>query len=102
MAHFVAERVELEKAFPEAKIYSSDGHAEGVDLSDIEKLLVYSMSFKTSKYTQRLARQANHERKQPIVVDILVCNQPAIGMEVYKAVAIKKENFDKNSYERVR
>ena len=98
MAHFIAERKELEKAFPECKIYSSDGHAEGVDLSGIDKLLIYSMSFKTSKYTQRLARQANHNRATPIVVDILVCDKPAIGMEVYKAVALKKENFDKNSY----
>jgi len=60
------------------------------------------MSFKTSKYTQRLARQANHNRMEEIIVDILVCDKPAIGMEVYKAVALKKENFDKNSYERIR
>ena len=98
MAHFIAEREELEKAFPEVKIYSSDGHAEGVDLSRVTKLIVYSMSFKTSKYTQRLARQANHDRRIPIIVDILVMDEPAIGMEVYKAVALKKENFDKNSY----
>ena len=102
MAHFIAERSILEQAFPETLILSSDGHAEGVDLHRTEKLLVYSMSFKTSKYTQRLARQANHVRTTPIVVDILVMDEPAIGMEVYKAVALKKENFDRNSYERVR
>lgn len=101
MAHFVAERIMLEKTFPDAKIFSSDGHAEGVDLSGIEKLLIYSMSFKTSKYTQRLARQANHNRETPIIVDILVADKPGIGYEVYKAVAIKKENFDKNSYDRI-
>ena len=102
MAHFIAERKELEKAFPQCKIYSADGHAEGVDLSGVAKLLIYSMSFKTSKYTQRLARQANHNRATEIIVDILVCDKPAIGMEVYKAVALKKENFDKNSYDRIR
>ena len=102
MAHFIAERTILEKAFPHARILSSDGHAEGVDLHKVKKLIIYSMSFKTSKYTQRLARQANHNRTNPIVVDILVCDKPAIGMEVYKAVALKKENFDKNSYERIR
>ena len=102
MAHFIAERKLLEEEFPQAKIYSADGHAEGVDLSDIAKLIIYSMSFKTSKYTQRLARQANHCRMEEIVVDILVCDKPGIGFEVYKTVAVKKENFDKNSYDRIR
>ncbi len=102
MAHFIAERSLLEREFPKALILSSDGHAEGVDLHKTDKLLVYSMSFKTSKYTQRLARQANHDRATPILVDILVCDKPGIGMEVYKAVALKKVNFDKNSYERIR
>jgi len=102
MAHFIAERKLLEEAFPKTKIYSADGHAEGVDLSDVKKLIIYSMSFKTSKYTQRLARQANHCRMEEIVVDILVCDKPGIGMAVYEAVALKKENFDKNSYERIR
>lgn len=101
MAHFIAERGLLEQRFPKAKILSSDGDAEGVDLHRVAKLIVYSMSFKTSKYTQRLARQANHDRKEPIEVDILVADKPGIGFEVYKSVAVKKENFDKNSYERI-
>jgi len=100
MAHFIAEREILRAYFPETPIYSSDGHAEGVDLSHISKLIVYSMSFKTSKHTQRVARQANHERKTPIVVDVLVCDKPAIGKAVYDTVAIKETNFIKNSYER--
>ena len=99
MAHFVAERQLLSRRFPNTPIYSSDGHAEGVDLSHIDKLIVYSMSFKTSKHTQRLARQANHDRDRPIIVDILVCAKPAIGKDVYNAVALKKENFVRNSYE---
>ena len=102
MAHFIAERIILAEAFPKALILSSDGHAEGVDLHKTEKLIVYSMSFKTSKHTQRLARQANHKRDKPIIVDVLVSDKPGIGLEVFKSVAIKKENFDKNSYERVR
>lgn len=99
MAHFILERELLERELPGVRILSSDGDAEGVDLSMIEKLLVYSMSDKTSKYTQRLARQANHNRNTPIVVDILVGDAPGIGMNIYKAVALKKENFVKASYE---
>ncbi len=100
MAHFIAERALLQKVFPGVSILSSDGDAEGVDLSHVDKLIVYSMSFKTSKHTQRVARQANHNRRLPIVVDILVMDSPGIGFQVYKTVAVKKENFVKNSYER--
>jgi len=102
MAHFIAERKELSKRLSaKILILSSDGHAEGVDLSHIDKLIIYSMSFKTSKYTQRLARQANHSRATPIIVDILASNTPAIGYSIYQAVALKKENFDNNSYKRI-
>ncbi len=100
MAHFVKERELLAKELPDALVLSSDGHAEGVDLSHKAKLVVYSMSFKTSKHTQRTARQANHNRQTPIEVDILVMDKPAVGMAVYESVAIKKENFIKDSYER--
>jgi len=99
MANFIAEREMLAKYLPGVRILSSDGDAEGVDLSDVEKLIIYSMSYKTSKYTQRIARQANHNRVLPILVDILVADKPGIGYAIYKSVAIKKENFIKNSYE---
>jgi len=98
MCHFIKERSLFEEHL--IHVYSSDGHAEGVDLSHIDKLVIVSMSFKTSKYTQRIARQANHNRKTPIEVDILVSPKPSIGKAVYEAVAIKKENFIKASYER--
>ncbi len=100
MAHFIEERAMLEHEFGGVlRVLSSDGDAEGVDLSMYDKLIVYSMSDKTSKYTQRLARQANHNRKTPIIVDILVAKKPGIGKMIYEAVALKKENFVKHSYE---
>ncbi len=102
MANFRCTRWLWRKHFKLNPILSADSMAEGIDLSHINKLVIIDMSFKTSKYTQRLARQANHNRATEIIVDILVCDKPAIGMEVYKAVALKKENFDKNSYERIR
>jgi hypothetical protein len=58
------------------------------------------MSFKTSKHTQRMARQANHNRTSPIVVDVIVLKSPCIGGKIYESVAVKEENFVKNSYER--
>ncbi len=100
MAHFIAERVMLKAMFPSTRILSSDGDAEGVDLSNVHKLIVYSMSEKTSKHTQRLARQANHNRKTPIEVDVLVADKPGVGLAIYNSVAVKKENFNKNSYDK--
>jgi len=100
MCHFIAERDLLSRAIPKLKILSSDGDAEGVDLSHYDKLVIYSMSFKTSKHTQRVARQANHDRATPIEVDVLVSDKPGIGLAVYEAVAVKEENFIKASYER--
>ncbi len=100
MAHFIKERELLELELPSSLILSSDGHAEGVDLHKIDKLVIYSMSFKTSKHTQRLARQANHNRTTPIEVDVLVMAKPMVGLAVYDSVAVKKENFVKASYDK--
>jgi len=101
MAHFIAERGLIERELGNVcRILSSDGDAEGTDLHKVDKLIVYSMSFKTSKHTQRICRQANHDREEPIEVDILVASKPGVGRAVYNTVAIKKENFVKASYER--
>jgi len=98
MAHFILERELMDKELGITTL-SSDGMSEGVDLSMYAKLVVCSMSDKTSKHSQRIARQANHNRKTPIIVDILVAKKPGIGKMIYEAVALKKENFVKHSYE---
>lgn len=98
MCHFIEERKMYEEDGWD--VYSSDGHAEGVNLSHIEKLVVTSMSFRTSKARQRKARQADKDRKTPIVVDILVSKSPAIGMSVYDTVYVKELNFVRDSYEK--
>ena len=102
MANFRCTRWLWRKHFKLNPVISAQKFSEGVDLSHTNKLVIIDMDFRTSKYTQRLARQANHNRTTEIVVDILVADKPAIGMEVYKAVALKKVNFDRNSYERIR
>ena len=100
MAHFRCSRALWRKHFKRNPVLSSDGMAEGVDLSQFNKLVIVDMSFRTSKHTQRMARQANHDRRDPIEVDVLVMDKPAVGHEVYKTVAIKKENFVRDSYSR--
>ncbi len=100
MAHFIEERELLKAHFPGVPILSSNAHAEGVDLSMYEKLIITSMDFSTSKFTQRIARQANHERQTPIEVDVLLMDKPFIGVSVFNSVYKKKESFVKASYER--
>ena len=101
MANFRCTRWLWRKHYKLNPVLSQIRFSEGVDLSHIDKLVIIDMSFSTSKFTQAVARQANHKRDTPIVVDILVCDKPAIGYAVFRTVAIKKQNFVKNSYERI-
>jgi len=98
MYQYVAEGIKLRNIFKKAQILQGDAFAEGVDLSDKETLVVYSMSFSTSKYIQRRARQANKNRVTPIVVKYLLVEK-GISAAVYEAVAKKKINFIKASYD---
>jgi len=100
MANFRCTRWLWRKYFKLNPILSAISFAEGVDLSHINKMVIIDMDFRTSKHTQRTARMANHNRTKPIIVDILVADKPGVGLAVYEAVAIKKENFVKASYER--
>jgi len=99
MAHFKCEQEHLANFFPKAIILSSNAHAEGVDLSHIENLIIYSMDFSTARAFQRRARQANKERKTPIKVNFFFA-KGSMSEEVYVTVFKKRENFTKNSYER--
>ena len=99
-ANFRCTRWLFRKYFRNNPVLSAISFAEGTDLSHITKIVIIDISEKTSKYTQLLCRQANHNRKEPIEVDILVCDKPAIGLGIYESVALKKSNFDKNSYDK--
>ena len=99
MYHFIAEGQKLRKHFKNALILQGDSFAEGVDLSHKKHLIIYSMSFSTSRHIQRRARQANKNRKEPIKVHFLLVKK-GISEAVYESVAKKKVNFTKNSYER--
>ena len=64
-----------------------------------EHLVIYSMNFSTSQYTQRRARQANMKREQIINVHFILV-KGGISEQVYKTVAINKSNFVDKYYER--
>jgi hypothetical protein len=100
MCHFIGERQILEKEFKYAEIYSSQSHAEGVDLSHLENFVVYSAGYSGAKYIQRRDRTVNLEvKKERLVHHLLV--KGAVSEQVFKRVT-KKEDFNNATYEHTR
>lgn len=91
------EKLLLEKYFQNAKLFQSSSHAEGVDLSHLDEIIVYSMNFSAAKYLQRRARQCNISRDKPIIVNYLICKR-CISEYVYDSVANKGKTFVYSSY----
>lgn len=96
MYNYKREAVKLATHFKRAKLLQADRYAEGVDLHKYTHLIVYSMSFRTSKYIQRRARQANMKRVADIIVHYVLSGK--IDNKVYEAVALKKQNFTERLY----
>jgi len=99
MSHFTCEQEKLKDYFPKAMILSSTSHSEGIDLSHIDNLIIYSMDFSTGRFQQRRARQANYLRDTPIKVHYYFA-KGSVSEAVYQTVAKKRTNFLKNSFER--
>jgi SNF2 family DNA or RNA helicase len=98
MCHFIGERNKLKKRFKRAKIYSSNAHAEGVDLSHLKDFVILSSDYSGAKFVQRRERIANiNGSNTSIVHHILV--KKAISEQVYKATS-KKMDFNNSTYER--
>ena len=91
----------LQEHFKHSLILQGSTFAEGIDLSHIKHLIVYSMNFSAAKYAQRRARQCRIDRKEPIKVHYLL-SKGFISEDVYDCVANKHENFTASIYERNR
>lgn len=92
MYNYIGEGIKLRKIFKHAKVLQATTSAEGIDLSMYRHLIIYSQDFRTAKHTQRRARQANKERKEPIDVHFLLVKK-AVSEQVYKTVSINQVNF---------
>jgi hypothetical protein len=92
MYQYHSEGAKLHGSFKKAQILQGTTFAEGVDLSHYKHLIIYSMDFRTSKYSQRRARQANRAREEKIDVHYLLV-KGAISEQVYTTVAVNKKNF---------
>ena len=92
MTRWVGERQIFEREFKNALILSSHAHAEGVELSHVEHLIISSMDYSTARFQQRNARQASKKRKTPINVHVLM-SIGCVSEAVYQAVAEKHQDF---------
>jgi hypothetical protein len=96
MCHFVGERKLLEKHFKNAELYSSNAHAEGVDLSHLKHFIIISSDYSGSKFIQRRDRIVNVNGSASLDVNHILVKD-AISEQVYKKVS-KKEDFNNSTY----
>lgn len=99
--NFKAEKVLLSRYFKQAKLLQSTSHAEGIDLHEMDKVIIYSMNYSAAKYTQRRARQCNMKRSKPIEVIFLLAKE-GLSKYVYERVAVEKKSFTASYYEKLR
>lgn len=92
MYQYKAEQTKLQACFKKALILQATSFAEGVDLSHIKHLVVYSQDFSTARHSQRRARQANKNRDEEIVVHFLLV-KGGVSEQVYTTVSVNKTNF---------
>jgi hypothetical protein len=92
MYHYKAELFKLQRYFKNAVLAQATSKAEGVDYSMYEHMAVYSQDWSTARHSQRRARQANKKRLTPIKVHFYLV-EGGISEQVYKTVAVNKENF---------
>lgn len=100
MCHFIGERLLLEKHFRKAKIYSSNAHSEGVDLSHLSSFVILSSDYSGAKFIQRRERIININGSNTLLVHHILVKK-AISEQVYKRVS-KKQDFNNETYERAK
>ena len=97
MCHFLEERNKLSKIFKHAKLFSSNAHAEGVDLSHLKHFIIYSSDYSGARFVQRRERIANINGSNTTTVHHLLVKK-AISEKVYNTVS-KKRDFNNETFE---
>jgi len=100
MCHFIGERLLLEKHFKKAKLYSSNAHAEGIDLSMLHSFIILSSDYSGAKFIQRRERIININGSNTLDVHHILVKK-AISEQVYRRVS-KKQDFNNETYERAK
>lgn len=99
MAHYRSTRKKLEQHFPQAHIFSSIAHSEGVDLSGYKDFVIVNTCYSGAKHLQRRDRVVNLNRTTAAVVNHIVC-EGGISPDVYEAVS-QKRDFNISQYRRL-
>jgi len=99
MCHFKAEQDLIKSMLPEVEVYSSNAHAEGVDLSHLDTFIIYSQDYSGAKHIQRRERIANINGSNTTEIHYLLVKR-AISEQVYNAVS-KKLDFNNSLYEAI-
>lgn len=90
MAHYRSTRQKLARYLPDWDIYSSDGNAEGVDLSHYDHFVIVNSGFSGAKFIQRRERVVNINRETEAIVHHIVTDA-GISADVYDAVSNKRD-----------
>lgn len=99
MYQYKADKIKLDKYFKKALKLQATSYSEGVDLSHIKHLVIYSQDFSTAKHSQRRARQANQNREEEIDVHFILIKK-AVSEQVYKTCSVNKKDFVDSVFER--
>jgi hypothetical protein len=99
MCHYIGEQQLLKKAFPNAEIYSSTSHAEGVNLSHLDHFIIYSEGPSGAKHIQREDRCVNIYKEHTTLVHYLLVKH-AISDQTYQCTSKKNDFNNKNFKQR--
>jgi len=94
MCHFRATAEKIKQHLTHVHVYSSDGHAEGVDLSHYKHFVIANTGYSGSKHVQRRDRGTRMDVKTPRIVHHLMA-QGQLSEKVYEQVS-KKLSFNIN------
>lgn len=97
MYNYVGELKKLQRYFKHAQLLQATSYAEGVELSHIDNLIIYSQDYRVAKHVQRRARQSSRARKTPINVHFLLV-RGARSEHVYNTVNEKRAEFVDSVY----
>lgn len=87
MAHYRSTRQKFAPFYP--NIYSSNAHAEGVDLSRYKHFVIVNGDYSGAKFVQRRERITNMNVKTDRVVHHITTN--SISRDIYEAVSGKRD-----------
>jgi len=90
MCHFKSTRLKLQKCFKYAQLFSSNAHAEGVDLSHLKHFVIVNSDYSGAKFIQRRDRCVNVMRLTEAVVHHIVTDGGISGA-VYDTLSGKRD-----------